>query len=263
MKKFIAGLIGFLILDLYFNLVPPLFGNPFLQFGAILVFFPLAYFIAKWAGLDGLKGMGMVFHDGWKKNFSISFMIGFGFWMLMFGLQFLSEDLEFVGFTKTADLMMPLLVVLVGYFVGSLINDLIVRGYVFNLLKGKIHIFWVFTISILIYAFDDFWYVGFSLSNIVFSIILGLSLTLSFYRTGSIWADTGIHYGLNVAYGLFFGLIGSPGTSIIIIKESKNETLFSNLLYYLIPALMFIFVLWAIKFYNKTTIPVKKIPFSA
>jgi membrane protease YdiL (CAAX protease family) len=205
-------------------------------------------------GLDGLKGVGMIFHPGWKKNFIFSFLIGFGFWMVMFGIQFYVGDLEFVGIHDPVNVIMPVVEVFVGYLVGSLINDLIVRGYVINILKDKIHIVWVFILSILIYALDDYWYAGFSLSNMIFSIILGLSLTLAYYKTGSIWADTGLHYGLNIAYGLFFGLVGNTGSGLIIVKETGHETAFSSLLHYLVPAIMFLFVLYTIRFYT-TLVP--------
>jgi membrane protease YdiL (CAAX protease family) len=259
----LKAIIGFFVLDLYFAFVPTQLGNPFLQFGATLVFFPLAYFIAKWVGLDGLKGMGLQFHQGWKKNFCFSFLIGFGFWMVWYGIEFQTGQLEYVGMKQTAELFMPIVEVFVGFFVGSLINDLIVRGYVMNLLKGKIHIFWIFTISILIYALDDYWYAGLSVTNMVFSIILGLSLTFAFYKTGSIWADSGIHYGLNIAYGLFYGLVGKAGGGIFIIKETGQHSTLSTLLPIFIPAIMFLFVLWVMKYYSNTKELNSEVPFSA
>jgi hypothetical protein len=255
--------IGFIVLDLYFAIGTTQLGNPFLQFGATLVFFPLAYFIAKWVGLDGLRGMGLLFHHGWKKNFFYSFLIGFSFWMLWYGIEFQTGQLEYVGMKPPAELFMPIIEVFVGFFVGSLINDLIIRGYVMNLLIGRIHIFWIFTISILLYALDDYWYAGLSIHNIVFSILLGLSLTYSIYKTGSIWADTGIHYGLNIAYGLFYGLVGKAGGGIFIIKETGQDPTLSSLLSFVIPAIMFIFVLWFMKFYTNTKKPNTEVPFSA
>jgi membrane protease YdiL (CAAX protease family) len=259
-SKLLKAVVGVLALDLYFVFVPSLLGSPFLQFAAYLVFFPLAHFIAKWVGLNGLKGMGLLFHQGWLKNFILSFWIGFSFWILMYGIQLLSGDLKWMGVRESSDLLMPFLMIMVGFFIGSFINDLIVRGFVINLLKDKLHVGWVFTVSILIYTLDDYWYAGFSLSNFIFSVILGLSLTYAFYKTGSIWANTGIHYGLNVAYGLFFGMVGSPGTSIFIVEEAVNESLLSEVLYFFIPALMFINVLVVIKFYSHFTNEQKDIP---
>ncbi|MCM3729436.1 hypothetical protein M3226_28000 [Neobacillus cucumis] len=72
MKYILKGIIGFIILDLYFNLVPVQLGNSYLQFITILLFFPLAYLVSKWVGLGGLKGLGILYHQGWKKNFSLA-----------------------------------------------------------------------------------------------------------------------------------------------------------------------------------------------
>ena len=151
-------------LDLYFNLGAVRLGNPYLQFAGILVFFPLAHFVAKWVGLKGLKGIGLFFHKGWAKNFFLSFAIGFCFWVVTFLFMFFDGDLEFIGFKGPSELIMPVLLVFVGYLVGSLVNDLIVRGYVINFLKNKLPIGWVLAISISIYAFEDAWNAGLALA---------------------------------------------------------------------------------------------------
>ncbi len=224
-----------------------------MQFFGLLLFFPMAHYITKWVGLDGLKGIGLFFHRGWVKNLFMSIFIGFGFWMVWYGLEFWAGTMNFFGIKPPSELFMPVVEILIGFFMGSLINDLLIRGYVMNLLKGKLPIALVFAISILIYALDDYWYAGFSLSNILFSIILGLSLTLAFYKTGSIWANTGIHYGLNIAYGLFYGIAGKAGSGIFIIEETGKATALTNLLPFIVPGIMFIFVLWGLKFYSKFT----------
>ena len=72
-----------------------------------------------------------------------------------------------------------------------------------------------------------------------------------------------MHYGLNIAYGLFFGLVGNTESAIIRVKESAQESLLTQSLYYIIPALMFIFVLWAIQFYKNSSNTMKNVPFSA
>jgi hypothetical protein len=67
---------------------------------------------------------------------------------------------------------------------------------------GKLPPFLIALISIIVYSLDDFWNGDFTVINFVFSIILGCSLTDAFYHSKSIWADTGLHFGLNLAYGL-------------------------------------------------------------
>jgi hypothetical protein len=82
LKKIGIGIIGFLVLDLYFNLVAIQFSNSYVQLFTILLFFPLAHYVAKALGLKGLAGLGVHFHQGWIRNFMLSFMIGFFFWSI-------------------------------------------------------------------------------------------------------------------------------------------------------------------------------------
>jgi membrane protease YdiL (CAAX protease family) len=205
-------------------------------------------------GLNGLSGIGVFFHKGWLRNFTISFTIGFGFWAIWDSYYFFSGGYSFVGINKHF-FGMPFLEVVVGYLLGSLINDILIRGYLINFLKDKLKMSWVMAISIIIYAFDDIWYEGLSLNNTIFSIILGFSLTYAFYKTGSIWANTGIHFGLNMVYGLLFGQGGKPNSSLVIIEKISDDSLLARIVDFSIPVLMFLFLLWAIRFYkvaNKT-----------
>lgn len=246
------GIIGFFALDLYFNLFAIQFSNSYMQLATILLFFPLAHYVAKFVGLNGLSGMGVHFHKGWGRNFLLSYIIGFSFWTIWNAYYFIIGDYTYGGINSHF-IGMPLLEVFVGYLLGSLINDIIVRGYLISFLKDKLKIKWVLAISIIIYALDDFWYAGFSVNNIIFSIILGCSLTYTFYKTGSIWANTGIHFGSNIAYGLLFGQNGKPNSSLIIVNEVGHDSLVSQIVDFVIPMLMFLFVLRAIRFYKVST----------
>jgi hypothetical protein len=163
-KNIIIGLIGFLILDLYFNLVPVQLSNSYLQLTTILLFFPLAHFVSKLVGMNGLAGIGVYFHLGWSKNFIYSFLIGVSFWTMLNGYYFLIGDFSFEGINKHF-FGMPILEVLVGYFLGSFINDIMIRGYLISFLKDKLSIKWVLSISVVVYALEDFWYAGFRGTN--------------------------------------------------------------------------------------------------
>lgn len=263
MKKLLMGITGFLILDLYFNLVPMQVNSPYLKLPLILLFFPLAAWTAKWVGLDGLKGLGISFHPGWKKNFILSLLVGFSFWALMYGIRMMDGRLEFIGARPLSETIMSLLEVLVGFFLGSLINDIIVRGYIVNILKDKLHIGFVFFISIAIYALEDSWYAGLSWDNIVFSVILGFSLTLAYYKTGSIWGDTGLHFGLNLAYGFIYGLSGKAGSGVLAFRELGRGSWLSENIQYIMPLLMFLFMLWFLRFYKQQSANTEKeVPFS-
>ena len=73
-----------------------------------------------------------------------------------------------------------------------------------------------------------------------FSLILGCSLTFSFYKSGSVWADTGIHFGLNIAYGLFYGLIGKAGDGLLLITNGEISLLLNNTVLLSFASLLFL-----------------------
>lgn len=230
-KKLFLILIGFLILNLYFNFIPSLLPkNDILRFFHLMLFFPLAYIVAHKLTGKGIDIYGIVFYKRWIQNLLLGFSIGFSLWGILFTLYFYFGKYEFIGFTSFFNSATHLFVVLVGFSLGSLINDMIVRGYVINQLKDKLPISVIFIFSLIIYTFDDIWNAGFSLQNTIFSFSLGLSLTYSFIKANSIWLNTGIHFGLNVLYGLFFGVSQQIGGGIFLFKETFAS---SNLTYWL------------------------------
>ncbi|MCR2822700.1 CPBP family intramembrane glutamic endopeptidase [Lederbergia panacisoli] len=240
MKKFITGLLSFIVLDLYFNITTHFINfNIFIQLISILLFFPLASFIAKVNGLQGLRGIGMV-REKWTKYFPASFLIGFGCWALMYFTYVMAGKFSITGVKSGLETLWVIGQIMVGFFLGSLINDLVTRGFVINILKGKIPPLAIAAISILIYALDDFWNGDLSIINFIFSIVLGLSFTYAFFKTGSIWASTGIHFGLNMAYGMLFGLSGRYGDGIFQMAKGSIDPFLNTTILLMAAALMFV-----------------------
>ncbi|TSI04756.1 CPBP family intramembrane glutamic endopeptidase [Lysinibacillus sp. BW-2-10] len=242
--------IKFLILSLYFNLLPNLFPmNDVIRFFHIILFFGIAYWLAKLSNANGLQSYGLIFFKGWKRNLTYGFVTGAFFWLLLFGAYLSLGKLEFVRIKSASESVLPIAIIIFGFGTGSLINDMITRGLVFYHFKDRLPIPVVFIISILLYAFDDIWYAGFSWQNTIFSIVLGLSLTYAFYKTNSIWANTGIHFGLNTIYGLFYGVSGNVGDGVLLFSENVAAS-WVNWLSTILSAIMLMVVLLTIKFYR-------------
>lgn len=174
---------------------------------------------------------------------ALGFSIGFISWSVLFGLYFHLGKYQFIGFVPFIDSAANLVIVFIGFGIGSLINDMIVRGYVINGLKGKIPTSSIFILSVLIYTFDDIWNAGFSWQNTIFSFILGLSLTYGFFKANSIWINTGIHFGLNVLYGLFFGVSQQVGGGLFLFRELPASDGMTPWLSTIISAVILLFLL--------------------
>ncbi|MDQ8734936.1 CPBP family intramembrane glutamic endopeptidase [Paenibacillus sp. LHD-38] len=225
------AIIGFMIIDLYFNVVPLLYPlNTFLWLTYACFFFVLAHHVAKLTGLGGISDLGIRAHYGWKRNLRIGFLFGAGIWAAMYLLLWAFGDFHVDGIKKAPQAIVFILEVFAGMFLGSLINDLIVRGYVFAHLKGKIRNVYLLFISAFIYALDDVWLVGFSVQNTIFSIVLGLTLGYVLLRSGSIWMNTGIHMGLNVMYCLVYGIPGREAAQglFLIVPGNDHSFLLEN-----------------------------------
>ncbi|MED3564312.1 CPBP family intramembrane glutamic endopeptidase [Bacillus xiapuensis] len=232
---------GFIVLDLYLNMGIAKSSQFLLQVLLVLLFFPLLKGILMLTKVKEYKNIGISFHPKWWRNTLIGFIIGFSFWLMKYILVYLFGGFEMTSGKSFPEMIMSLLMVMLTFFVGSFLNDIIVRGYVFGHLKERIPVKWVFIISLILYALDDSWNEGFSISNTLFSLILGLSLTYAIYKTGSLWADTGIHWGLNVCYGIFNGPLGSSNGGIIKTVY-EPQSMFLEMISYIVPLFMFLFV---------------------
>ena len=234
-------ILGFIVLDLYLNMGIAKSSHFFIQVLLVLLFFPLLKGILILTKVKKYKNIGISFHFKWWKNVIIGFLIGFSFWLLKYILVYIFGGFEIIGVKSFPEMFMSLVMVMLIFFVGSFLNDIIVRGFVFGHLKDKIPLKWVFIISLILYALDDSWNEGFSVPNTLFSLFLGLSLTYAIFKTGSLWANTGIHWGLNVCYGIFNGPLGNTDGGIIITKF-EQPSMFLEMISYIVPLLMFLFI---------------------
>jgi hypothetical protein len=221
------AVIGFLIIDSYFNLIPKLFSLDavtWLAYACIL--FILVHHVAKLTGLSGMGDLGVKAHYGWKRNLRIGFLIGFGIWAALYLLLWGYGDFQVVGVKKAQEAILLFIEILGVMLLSSLMNNLIVGGYVFAHLKGKIRNASLLLVSAIIFALDDVWLVGFSLSNALFSLVLGLSLGYVLLKTGSIWMSTGIQMGLSVVYSFVYGVQGKEAAKGLLITATGENASF-------------------------------------
>lgn len=244
---------SYTILSIYFYLVPLLIPmNDLLRFLYLLSFFPVAQLLAKKLFGRGLESYGLIFFNGWYKNLGIGLSIGFIGWSLLYGVRIIIGEYTVIGTKSFTDSLIVLIMICAGFLIGSLISDMIVRGLVYHHFGNRVSFGMLVLISIILYALDDIWLEGLTVSNFIFSVCLGTSLAYAFYKTHSIWANTGLHAGLNIAYGLFFGVTGNVGDGIIQFEITNSNLFFSPWLSSLFALLLFMMIYmvrnWFVKY---------------
>ena len=220
--KFAAG---FIFLNLYLRLIPSfLNGNEILWLLTFISFFPLTHFIAKWSSNKGLKELGLIRTQDWKKFLLMGIVIGSTAWILLITAELTFGSLDFIKWQEPGTASWITIQAVVVAVLGSATNDLLTRGYVFGHFKNRLPPFAIILLSTTLYIADDIWMEGWSMRNNVFSLLLGLAFIISVVRTQSLWMNMGIHTGLNFIYYLVYGFENDPSHFGVFISTSqKNE----------------------------------------
>lgn len=220
-----AWLAGFVLLDLYANLVPRWVGFAIPAWlGYVAGFFLLAFLVFRHGlGLRSAADVGLGREPGWLRQLALGFAVGFGIWALKNVVFAAMGKFELAGWRDMGYAVPLLAQALVGMFLASAINDLLIRGYGlafcrrFGLMGGYV------LITSAVYALDDSWNEGLQFGNVVFSLVLGASLAYTVVRTGAIWMSIGIHWGGNMC---FRAMSGFDGNGIVRLEHVVDSARF-------------------------------------
>ncbi|MCX7512149.1 CPBP family intramembrane glutamic endopeptidase [Frateuria hangzhouensis] len=243
-------LLGFVVLDLYANLVPRLVGVAVPVWLAYVGgFFVLAFLICRYGlGITRSASLGLARPAGWGRWLGAGFAIGFGIWALKNGVFWAMGKFELVGW-RDAGFALPLLgKALFGMFFAAAINDLMIRGYGLAFCRRFELMRWYVLLTVVVYALDDSWNEGIDAGNLVFSAILGLSLAWTVLRTGTLWMAIGIHWGGNVCYRLMSGF---DGQGVPRLQHVLDGTRFEYAAL-AVTALMFPLVAWVLRWMGQS-----------
>jgi hypothetical protein len=215
-----AWAFGFLLLDLYVNLVPRWVGLAVPVWLAwVAGFFVLAFVVCRY-GL-GLSAASLGLHRprGWLRLLAVGFGVGLGVWMLKYAVYLAMDKFELAGWRDAGDVLPMLAQALLAMFFASAINDILIRGYGLACCRRFGLLRWYVPLTALVYALDDAWNAGLDPANLVFSLVLGACLAWTVLRTGTLWMSIGIHWGGNMAFRCLAGFDGNGVPLLSNVRE--------------------------------------------
>jgi hypothetical protein len=183
--------------------------------GLMLAFVGVAYAVARWQGLAGLRAWGLT--GGWRSGPLL--VVGLAVGLLAYGLAFgvrLWLHLEVVAVVpNTLPLLRQTLVFSLGTFLPSLAEDILTRGYVFRHLRPRFGAAALVVLSATIYVLNHWYALGNGPAQLVYLFVLGLMLAVPLAVTRNLWYTVGAHWAGNIVYRFT--------TDVLTVQAGPNQ----------------------------------------
>ncbi|MCH7495206.1 MAG: CPBP family intramembrane metalloprotease [Candidatus Marinimicrobia bacterium] len=170
------------------------------------VFMLSAFIVLKWIDKRPFKTLGLWFSPGWFKEFSIGLGIGFGLLTTLFLIFWLTGLVEVTAGARGIELGITLLSFLILFALAGLLDELMLRGYLFQaFIEGSNALVAVVVLS-LIFSIMHMFNPNFSAGGALNIFLAGVMLSVAYIKTRSLWLPTGLHMAWNWTQGPLWGM---------------------------------------------------------
>jgi len=170
---------------------------------------------------DPLRGMGLVFRPGWRREFGLGAALGWG--MLVVSIL----PLVFSGGLNITFWLVPrqfgfLLIDFLMLAVASLAEEVAFRGYPFQRLIDAVGPTLATLVSSLAFAALHMFNPGANRASFLFTVFCSWLLSVAYLRTRALWVCWGWHFAWNASMCLLFGLPVSGITQFSPVIQSNT-----------------------------------------
>ena len=191
-----------------------------LQFIAFLLLQPFGVFIGATLGafaggslatvlalriyqFGALTDIGLAWHHAAGRHFLIGILLGAGAAVFVVGFPWLIDKAYFVPAPEYPFSLPGVMLVGIVLLFGALGEELIFRGYPFQMLAGKYGTFQILLPAGVLFAAAHASNLNSSPLSLFNTFLWGVLLGYSLLRSGDLWLPTAIHFGWNVTLPLF------------------------------------------------------------
>ena len=174
--------------------------------GSTVAILLAAFIVLRWVDRRPFALLGMSFLGGWKRDFGVGLVIGMGVLTLSLAVLWAGGWMALSLNDVTPALLSGISKALLLFFVAALLEELIVRGYIFQtFIEGSR----VWIAVILLSSVFSIMHLDNPDSTIPSSLnifLAGVLLSVCYLKTRSLWFPTGIHLGWNWMQASFWGM---------------------------------------------------------
>lgn len=174
--------------------------SPAVQAGLLLLFYPIAWALARLRGYRGFEAYAMELHPGWARNLSLTMLLAVlaKAGAVVVGLSLGVYEVEPRGVVSWQTVV-ALLGIVFTTFWPSVAEDVVTRGFWFRQVPALGHgaLFVLFSSGV--YVLNHVYRLQNGPLEWLMLFAFGLAYATALVRTGSLWAAIGLHWGWNVA----------------------------------------------------------------
>lgn len=174
--------------------------NPVGFFAFQLVFFGVAWLLAKWQGFSGLAAWGLDTHKGWFRNLLVGMCMGLVLYGGAFALSLWLKSEQIIEVPPFSSSWPQLVFFGVGVFFSSFSEDVLTRGYVYKHMASKASAVAVVFISSAIYLLNHIYRLGDGVETLLYIFLLGVLFIIPLVFTGRLWLTGGMHWMGNTTF---------------------------------------------------------------
>jgi membrane protease YdiL (CAAX protease family) len=172
-----------------------------------------------------LASLGLRFRAGWFGDFVKGGGLAILVLAIIFAFSLITGSIRIEGLTRpapeTTSVFAYLLGALVGFFFVGLYEEIMFRGYVLQRLAERAGRAAAVIVSSVIFAFLHVFNPGSDPFGIFNTIIIGVLLSVLYFRTRSLWMPVGFHFAWNFFLGYVYSLpvSGLPLHGLLEVTE--------------------------------------------
>jgi membrane protease YdiL (CAAX protease family) len=197
----------------------PLVERSILLFLLVLGYAAMAFTLSRQR--DPIRGMGLVFRPGWRREFALGGALGWAMLVVTILPLVLSGGL-IITFWIVPRQFGILLVDFLVLAVAALAEEVAFRGYPFQRLIEALGPTMAIIVSALAFAALHMFNPGANRASFLFTVFCSWLLSVAYLRTRALWVCWGWHFAWNASMCLLFGLPVSGITQFSPVIQSNT-----------------------------------------
>ena len=165
--------------------------------GTLLAMIIAAFIMLRWIDRRPITLLGLGMLEGWKRDFGIGLAIGIGMISIALGFLWAGGWMSLSLNELTIGLVGALSKALLLFFVAALMEELILRGYVFQAFIEGSRAWIALIVLSSVFAVMHLNNPDATIPSSVNIFLAGVLLSVCYLKTRSLWLPTGLHLGWN------------------------------------------------------------------